>query len=103
MLCSLPIAITGYAVIANTHIASVKYGMTFLMATGLYSSVPPVLGWLSNVRTTQVVEILPAGLVLDEVPLSLKNPQRIRMWLTTQCRTQPVTTSEPRQVLFSSP
>ncbi|KAI1186641.1 major facilitator superfamily domain-containing protein [Nemania serpens] len=48
MLCSLPIAITGYAVIANTHIASVKYGMTFLMATGLYSSVPPVLGWLSN-------------------------------------------------------
>ncbi|KAJ8126176.1 hypothetical protein O1611_g7461 [Lasiodiplodia mahajangana] len=48
MLCSLPIAITGYAVIANTHITSVKYGMTFLMATGLYSSVPPVLGWLSN-------------------------------------------------------
>ncbi|KAI1431476.1 major facilitator superfamily domain-containing protein [Xylaria sp. CBS 124048] len=48
MLCSLPIAIIGYAVIANTHINSVKYGMTFLMATGLYSSVPPVLGWLSN-------------------------------------------------------
>ncbi|KAI0467715.1 major facilitator superfamily domain-containing protein [Xylaria cf. heliscus] len=48
MLCSMPIAIIGYAVIANTHITSVKYGMTFLMATGLYSSVPPVLGWLSN-------------------------------------------------------
>ncbi|KAI0399358.1 major facilitator superfamily domain-containing protein [Xylaria palmicola] len=48
MLGSLPIAIIGYAVIANTHIVSVKYGMTFLMATGLYSSVPPVLGWLSN-------------------------------------------------------
>ncbi|GAP86970.1 putative MFS general substrate transporter [Rosellinia necatrix] len=48
MLCSLPIAITGYAVIANVHIVKVKYGMTFLMATGLYSSVPPVLGWLSN-------------------------------------------------------
>ncbi|KAH8163148.1 hypothetical protein CIB48_g5100 [Xylaria polymorpha] len=48
MLCSLPIAIIGYAVIANTHITSVKYGMTFLMATGMYSSVPPVLGWLSN-------------------------------------------------------
>ncbi|KAJ2969446.1 hypothetical protein NUW58_g9989 [Xylaria curta] len=48
MLCSLPIAIIGYAVIANTHSTSVKYGMTFLMATGLYSSVPPVLGWLSN-------------------------------------------------------
>ncbi|KAJ3567259.1 hypothetical protein NPX13_g6832 [Xylaria arbuscula] len=48
MLCTLPIAITGYAVIANTPYANVKYGMTFLMATGLYSSVPPVLGWLSN-------------------------------------------------------
>ncbi|KAI0967220.1 major facilitator superfamily domain-containing protein [Xylaria arbuscula] len=48
MLFSLPIAIVGYAVIANTHNTHVKYGMTFLMATGLYSSVPPVLGWLSN-------------------------------------------------------
>ncbi|KAI0394160.1 major facilitator superfamily domain-containing protein [Xylariaceae sp. FL0594] len=48
MLFSLPVAIIGYAVIANTNITSVKYGMTFLMATGLYSSVPPVLGWLSN-------------------------------------------------------
>ncbi|KAI2641293.1 major facilitator superfamily domain-containing protein [Xylaria nigripes] len=48
ILCSLPIAIIGYAVIANTHKTSVKYGMTFLMATGLYSSVPPILGWLSN-------------------------------------------------------
>lgn len=48
MLCTLPIAIVGYAVIANTGNNKVKYGMTFLMATGLYSSVPPVLGWLSN-------------------------------------------------------
>ncbi|KAI1637862.1 major facilitator superfamily domain-containing protein [Biscogniauxia mediterranea] len=48
MLCSLPIAIIGYGVIANTTNNQVKYGMTFLMATGLYSSVPPVLGWLSN-------------------------------------------------------
>ncbi|KAI2468502.1 MFS general substrate transporter [Annulohypoxylon bovei var. microspora] len=48
MLCSLPLAIIGYAVIANTKNDKVKYGMTFLMATGLYSSVPPVLGWLSN-------------------------------------------------------
>ncbi|KAI1404998.1 MFS general substrate transporter [Hypoxylon fuscum] len=48
MLCSLPVAIVGYAVIANTNNNKVKYGMTFLMATGLYSSVPPVLGWLSN-------------------------------------------------------
>ncbi|KAI1371431.1 MFS general substrate transporter [Hypoxylon crocopeplum] len=48
MLGSLPLAIIGYAVIANTNDNKVKYGMTFLMATGLYSSVPPVLGWLSN-------------------------------------------------------
>jgi MFS family permease len=48
MLFTLPVAIVGYAVIANTTNATVKYGMTFLMATGLYSSVPPVLGWLAN-------------------------------------------------------
>ncbi|KAK8080813.1 hypothetical protein PG997_008631 [Apiospora hydei] len=48
MLFTLPIAIIGYAAIANTTNPRVKYGMTFLMATGLYSSVPPVLGWLSN-------------------------------------------------------
>ncbi len=48
MLFTLPIAIAGYAVIANVTSARVKYGMTFLMATGLYSSVPPVLVWLSN-------------------------------------------------------
>lgn len=52
MLCSLPLAIIGYAVIGNTSNNNVKYGMTFLMATGLYSSVPPVLGWLSNVSFT---------------------------------------------------
>ncbi|CAK7205003.1 hypothetical protein SEUCBS139899_007767 [Sporothrix eucalyptigena] len=48
MLVTMPIAIAGYAVIANVESANVKYGMTFLMATGLYSSVPPVLGWLAN-------------------------------------------------------
>ncbi|KAI4603781.1 hypothetical protein KJ359_003601 [Pestalotiopsis sp. 9143b] len=48
MLVTLPIAIIGYACIANVSNPHVKYGMTFLMATGLYSSVPPVLGWLSN-------------------------------------------------------
>ncbi len=48
MLFTLPIAIIGYAVIANVTNPRVKYGMTFLMATGLYSSVPPVLVWLSN-------------------------------------------------------
>jgi hypothetical protein len=45
---TLPIAIIGYGVIANVTNPHVKYGMTFLMATGLYSSVPPVLGWLAN-------------------------------------------------------
>ena len=54
MLCSLPLAIIGYGVIANIDNNKVKYGMTFLMATGLYSSVPPVLGWLSNVSLALV-------------------------------------------------
>jgi MFS family permease len=50
MLCTMPIAIIGYAVIANLdgdH-PKVKYGMTIMMAAGIYSSVPPVLAWLSN-------------------------------------------------------
>ncbi len=50
MLCTMPIAIIGYAVIANIdgdH-PKVKYGMTIMMATGIYSSVPPVLAWLAN-------------------------------------------------------
>jgi cyanate permease len=50
MLCTMPVAIVGYAVIANIHDdhPKVKYGMTIMMATGVYSSVPPVLAWLSN-------------------------------------------------------
>ncbi|RYP65893.1 hypothetical protein DL771_008077 [Monosporascus sp. 5C6A] len=50
MLCTMPIAIIGYAVIANIHEdhPKAKYGMTIMMATGVYSSVPPVLAWLSN-------------------------------------------------------
>ena len=50
MLCTLPLAIIGYAAIANVgkHDNHTKYGMTFLMATGLYASVPPVLVWNSN-------------------------------------------------------
>ncbi|KAK3376531.1 major facilitator superfamily domain-containing protein [Lasiosphaeria ovina] len=49
MLGTMPVAIVGYAVIANVpNYPRVKYGMTFLMATGIYSSVPPVLAWLSN-------------------------------------------------------
>ena len=49
MLCTMPIAIIGYAVIANIpNNPRIKYGMTFLMSVGIYSSVPPVLAWLSN-------------------------------------------------------
>lgn len=50
MLFSLPLAIVGYAVIANISAkqARVKYGMTFLMATGMYASVPCILVWNSN-------------------------------------------------------
>lgn len=50
MLFVLPLAIIGYAVIANISVQhpKVKYGMTFLMATGLYASVPCVLVWNSN-------------------------------------------------------
>ncbi|KAH1299667.1 hypothetical protein KXX13_008148 [Aspergillus fumigatus] len=48
MLFILPIAIAGYGAIANIESVRVKYGMTFLMATGMYSSVPCILVWNSN-------------------------------------------------------
>ncbi|KAK3990417.1 high-affinity nicotinic acid transporter [Cladorrhinum sp. PSN332] len=51
MLFTVPIAIIGYAVIANLGADAnpkVKYGMTIMMATGVYSSVPPNLAWLAN-------------------------------------------------------
>ncbi|TVY16992.1 putative transporter, partial [Lachnellula arida] len=50
MLIVLLPAIVGYAVIANIGIQhpKVKYGMTMLMATGMYASVPCVLVWNSN-------------------------------------------------------
>jgi hypothetical protein len=50
MLFTLIPAIIGYAVIANISVLhpKVKYGMTFLMAIGMYASVPPVLVWNSN-------------------------------------------------------
>ncbi|KAJ5770881.1 uncharacterized protein N7511_002932 [Penicillium nucicola] len=48
MLFTLPVAIIGYAAIANIHSPRVQYGMTFLMATGMYASVPCILVWLSN-------------------------------------------------------
>lgn len=48
MLCVLPIAIVGYAVIANVKAAETRFAMTCLMAIGMYSSVPPILVWNSN-------------------------------------------------------
>jgi nitrate/nitrite transporter NarK len=48
MLCTLPVAIIGYGVISQTTNPKVQYGMTFLMATGMYSSVPCILSWNSN-------------------------------------------------------
>ncbi|KAJ5950116.1 hypothetical protein N7454_001700 [Penicillium verhagenii] len=48
MLFTLPIAIIGYAVIANVDSPHIQYGMTFLMATGQYASVPCILVWMSN-------------------------------------------------------
>lgn len=50
MLFVLIPAIIGYAVIStiSIHHPKVKYGMTFLMATGMYASVPCVLVWNSN-------------------------------------------------------
>jgi hypothetical protein len=48
MLCTLPISIAGYAAIANVTSPEVRFGMTCLMAIGMYSSVPCVLVWNSN-------------------------------------------------------
>lgn len=48
MLFTLPIAIAGYAAIANITSAPARFAMTCLMAIGMYSSVPCVLVWNSN-------------------------------------------------------
>ncbi|PHH71625.1 hypothetical protein CDD82_6402 [Ophiocordyceps australis] len=48
MLATLPIAIAGYAVIANVSASSSRFAMTCLMAIGLYASVPCLLVWNSN-------------------------------------------------------
>jgi hypothetical protein len=50
MLFVLIPTIIGYAVIAkiDTSHPNVKHGMTFLMASGMYASVPCVLVWNSN-------------------------------------------------------
>ncbi|CZR68596.1 related to allantoate permease [Phialocephala subalpina] len=51
VLFTLPLGVTGYAVIARVDSNHVKYGMTVLMAVGIYSSVPPILVWLLNNST----------------------------------------------------
>lgn len=50
MLGTLTIGIVGYAVVGQRHASQMraKYGMMMLMATGLYSSVPPMIVWLTN-------------------------------------------------------
>lgn len=47
-LFKLLVAIIGYSIIANVNLPHVQYVMTFIMATGLYSSAPYILGRLSN-------------------------------------------------------
>ncbi|KAF2011164.1 MFS general substrate transporter [Aaosphaeria arxii CBS 175.79] len=48
MLVTLPIAIIGYGVMSYSTNPKVQYGMTFMMATGMYASVPCILSWNSN-------------------------------------------------------
>ena len=48
MLSVLPIAIIGYAVIANVAVPRARFAMTCLMSIGMFSSIPCLLGWNSN-------------------------------------------------------
>ncbi|KAH7389854.1 major facilitator superfamily domain-containing protein [Pyrenochaeta sp. MPI-SDFR-AT-0127] len=48
MLCTLPVAIIGYGIISQSTNPHVQYGMTFMMATGMYATVPCILSWNSN-------------------------------------------------------
>ncbi|KAF4464145.1 MFS transporter [Fusarium albosuccineum] len=48
ILIVLPIAIIGYAVIANVKSPDTRFAMTCLMALGMYASVPCILVWNSN-------------------------------------------------------
>lgn len=48
ILVSLPLAIIGYVLIARVSSDVTKYGLTFLMASGIYGSVPPLLVWILN-------------------------------------------------------
>ncbi|KAL2392097.1 putative transporter C11D3.18C [Exophiala dermatitidis] len=48
ILFTMPLAIIGYALIARVDSNVTKYGLTFLMASGVYGSVPPLLVWILN-------------------------------------------------------
>ncbi|KAM4061580.1 major facilitator superfamily protein [Hirsutella rhossiliensis] len=48
VLFVLPVAIAGYAAMANVTGASPRFAMTCLMAIGLYAAVPCILVWNSN-------------------------------------------------------
>ncbi|KAK9899166.1 MFS general substrate transporter [Cystobasidium minutum MCA 4210] len=48
ILVMLPIAIAGYAMISTVDTNSARYGALFLMATGMYSTVPAILVWLTG-------------------------------------------------------
>ncbi|KAK4703906.1 hypothetical protein P7C70_g2317, partial [Phenoliferia sp. Uapishka_3] len=65
MLFCLPFSIAGYALIRTSDSNSVKYGALFLMASGLYTSVPPVLVWLSNNSAPHYKRATAAGLQLS--------------------------------------
>ncbi|OBT64787.1 hypothetical protein VE03_06476 [Pseudogymnoascus sp. 23342-1-I1] len=67
MLASLPLAIIRYAVIANVESNRVKYGMTLLMATNLYASVPCILGWISNNSAGHYMRATTTGAILFNV------------------------------------
>lgn len=64
MLAFLPLSVAGYAIISHTTDNHVKYGALFLMAGGLYPSVPPVLVWLSNNYTNHYTRATAIGLQL---------------------------------------
>ena len=64
MLTFLPLSIIGYAVIGHTDNLKLKYGMLFMMAAGLYPSVPPVLVWLSTNSTSHYTRATAIGLQL---------------------------------------
>lgn len=48
LLFTLPVAIAGYAAIANIKSAPARFACTCLMASGLFSSVPCILAWNAN-------------------------------------------------------